>query len=198
MVPDLGHRGHVDGVVQLTVPAPREAVDPAVPGGHLDGGGAVEGAEAVPAREAEDITGDADHRGGHHRADAEDLGVVVFQATRRPRALRPTPPRRTTRNQGDRIGPGRATGERLCRLRGRLTPPHTGSSAQPLPDRHSGYDDPPERTTKLPGATSNTGRKPPDEQRGLDLYASRCPGFSFQPDAATLRLKVVARVRGPP
>jgi hypothetical protein len=35
-VAHLGHRGHVNGVVQLTVPAPGEAVDLAVPGGHLD------------------------------------------------------------------------------------------------------------------------------------------------------------------
>ena len=51
------------------------------------------------------------------------------QATRQRRALRPTPPRRTTLSQGGRQGPGRATRERLCRLRGRLTPRHSGSSA---------------------------------------------------------------------
>jgi hypothetical protein len=61
----------------------------------------------------------------------------------------------------DRVldGPGRATGERLCRLRGRLTPRRTGSSAQPLPDPHSGYDDPPERTKKLPADDLEDGPK---------------------------------------
>jgi hypothetical protein len=72
--PDLSHRGHVDGVVQLTVPAPREAVGLATSRRHLDGGGAVEGGEAIPAGEAGDIAGDAHHRGGHHGADTEDLG----------------------------------------------------------------------------------------------------------------------------
>ena len=37
-------------------------------------------------------------------------------------------------------GPGRATGERLCRQRGRLTPRYTGSSAKPLPNPTEGYD----------------------------------------------------------
>jgi transposase len=37
-------------------------------------------------------------------------------------------------------GSGRATGERLCRQRGRLTPRYTGSSAKPLPDPDQGYD----------------------------------------------------------
>ena len=37
-------------------------------------------------------------------------------------------------------GLGRATGERLCRQRGRLTPRYTGSSAKPLPNPTEGYD----------------------------------------------------------
>ncbi len=44
----LGHGRHVDGMVQLTVPTPGEAVDLAVAGGHLDGCGAVEGGETGP------------------------------------------------------------------------------------------------------------------------------------------------------
>jgi hypothetical protein len=42
-------------------------------GRHLDGGGAVEGAEAVACREAGDVAGDADDRGGHDRAHSEDV-----------------------------------------------------------------------------------------------------------------------------
>lgn len=38
-------------------------------------------------------------------------------------------------------GLGRATGERLCRQRGRLTPRDAGSSAKPLPNPTQGYDD---------------------------------------------------------
>ena len=48
------------------------------------------------------------------------------------RALRAHGRRRPQGQHGD--GPGRATGERLCRQRGRLTPRNTGSSAKPLPD----------------------------------------------------------------
>ncbi len=43
------------------------------------------------------------------------------------------------RAAGPANGPG-AAGERLCRQRGRLTPPRTGSSAKPLPDLLSPYD----------------------------------------------------------
>ena len=52
--------------------------------------------------------------------------------------------RPTRRSRDDRVpaegGPGRATGERLCRQRGRLTPRNTGSSAKPLPNPTEGYD----------------------------------------------------------
>ena len=44
-------------------------------------------------------------------------------------------------------GLGRATGERLCRQRGRLTPRDTGSSAKPLPNPTEGYDHHDEATT---------------------------------------------------
>jgi hypothetical protein len=57
----LGDGGHVDGVVEGAVPAPREPPDLAPAGGHLDGGGAVERGEAVACREAGDVAGDADH-----------------------------------------------------------------------------------------------------------------------------------------
>jgi transposase len=49
--------------------------------------------------------------------------------------------------------PGRATGERLCRQRGRLTPPGTGSSAKPLPDPLPPYDRQPPGQED-PGATA--------------------------------------------
>jgi hypothetical protein len=51
--------------------------------------------------------------------------------------LRPPPGRRPA---SPREGPGRAAGGRLCRQRGRLTPPGTGSSAKPLPDLLPHYD----------------------------------------------------------
>ena len=64
------------------------------------------------------------------------------QAAGQRRPLRPHGRRRTpSRTPGD-SGPGRATGERLCRQRGRLTPRNTGSSAKPLPNPETGYDQP--------------------------------------------------------
>ena len=50
------------------------------------------------------------------------------------------PARTPTREPGRR--PGRAKGERLCSLRGRLTPRSTGSSARPLPGQLQGYASP--------------------------------------------------------
>ena len=50
------------------------------------------------------------------------------------------PARTPTRERGGR--PGRAKGERLCSLRGRLTPRNTGSSAKPLPGQLQGYAPP--------------------------------------------------------
>jgi transposase len=41
-------------------------------------------------------------------------------------------------------GPGRATGERLCIQRGRLTPRTTSSSDKPLPGHTEAYDRPPD------------------------------------------------------
>ncbi len=43
-------------------------------------------------------------------------------------------------HSAQRSGLGRATGERLCRQRGRLTPRYAGSSAKPLPNPTEGYD----------------------------------------------------------
>ena len=157
-VPDLGHRGHVDGVVQLTVPAPREAVDPAVPGGHLDG--AVPLKAAKRSRLAKRMTSPvmptivAATTGPTPKTSV----VVVFQATREPRALRPTPPRRTTRDQGDRKGPARATGERLCRLRAG-SHPHTPA----LRPSHSRTDT--QATTTRRSARRSSRRRPRRQQK---------------------------------
>src|SRR3954462_11189745 len=52
-------------------------------------------------------------------------------------------------------GLGRATGERLCRQRGRLTPRNTGSSAKPLPNPNQGYGDQAPRTTLLRASALN-------------------------------------------
>jgi hypothetical protein len=54
-------------------------------------------------------------------------------------------------------GPGRATGERLCRQRGRLTPRDAGSSAKPLPNPHQGYDHPNDSATR---AVENASNRP--------------------------------------
>jgi hypothetical protein len=54
---DLGDGGHVDGVVESTVAAPRQAehLAPPLTRGHLDRCGAVVGSEPIPAGEAADV-----------------------------------------------------------------------------------------------------------------------------------------------
>src|SRR5947207_4663614 len=74
LVADLGDRGHVDGVIDAPVPAPRQPAGPAVPRRHLDGRGAVVSGEPVAAGEPGHLAGGADHGGGDDRADAEDFG----------------------------------------------------------------------------------------------------------------------------
>jgi hypothetical protein len=54
-VPDLGDRGHVDGVVDAAVAAQRQPADLAVPGGYLDRGGAVIGGEVITPGEPGNI-----------------------------------------------------------------------------------------------------------------------------------------------
>jgi len=76
-VPDPVDRGHVDGVAVAAVAAQREPVNLAVPGGHLDGGGAVTGGEVTAAGEAGHVGDVAGDGAGDDRADAEDLGEVV-------------------------------------------------------------------------------------------------------------------------
>ena len=74
LVPDLGDRGHVDRVVDAAVAAQRQAAGLAVPGGHLDRGGAVRGGEVVAAGEAGHAGDGADDGAGDDRADAGHLG----------------------------------------------------------------------------------------------------------------------------
>jgi hypothetical protein len=66
--------GHVDGVIEPTVPALAQPVDLALAGGHLDRRGAVAGGEVVPAGKAGYVAGVADHDGGDDRADPEQPG----------------------------------------------------------------------------------------------------------------------------
>jgi hypothetical protein len=73
-VPDLGDRGHVQGVVDAPVPAQRQPVDLAVPRRHLDRGAAVVGAEVIAAGEPGHVGDVADHGAGAGRAEAEDFG----------------------------------------------------------------------------------------------------------------------------
>jgi len=73
-VPDLGDRGHVEGVVDAPVPAQRQPAGLAVPRGHLDRGGAVVRSEVIPAGEPGHVGDVADHGAGIDRAEAEDLG----------------------------------------------------------------------------------------------------------------------------
>jgi len=73
-VPDLGDRGHVDGVVQAPVPAPGQPVNLPVAGRHLDRRGAVVSSETVTAGKPAAVTGLADDDGGDDGPDAEDLG----------------------------------------------------------------------------------------------------------------------------
>jgi hypothetical protein len=73
-VPDLGDRGHVQGVVDAPVPAQRQPVDLAVPRRHPGRGGAVAGGEVIAAGEPGHAGDVADHCAGVDRAEAEDLG----------------------------------------------------------------------------------------------------------------------------
>ena len=71
---DLGDGGHVDGMVEAPVAAPRQAEHLASPGGHLDRGGAVIGSEVITAGEATDVADVTDDDGGDDRTDPEHVG----------------------------------------------------------------------------------------------------------------------------
>jgi hypothetical protein len=66
---DPGDRGHLDGVVKPSVPAPAQPVDRALAGGHLDRRGAVLGDEAVRAGETGHVAYVADDSRSHDRAN---------------------------------------------------------------------------------------------------------------------------------
>jgi transposase len=63
------------------------------------------------------------------RGQDPQRGTARPQATGQRRPVHPHAPRRLPGRRRGRDRSGRATGERLCRLRGRLTPRHTDSSA---------------------------------------------------------------------
>jgi len=73
-VADLGDRGHVQGVVELSVASRVETVPHDLARRRLDGGGAVVGGEVPRGREAGDVTGVPDQQRGNDRSDAVDLG----------------------------------------------------------------------------------------------------------------------------
>ena len=88
------------------------------------------------------------------------------------------------RRQGPARGqqrPGRANGERLCSLRGRLTPRGTGSSAQPLPGQAQAWDSAP---ACAPRQDDRYGKKNPT---GLLTHKEDSIGAAErQPDNPTL------------
>lgn len=71
---DLVDRDDMDGGVQLTVPAPAEAVPGLVAAGGVDGCGAIETGEVVVVGEPRDIAGVTDDLRRDDRAYAGDLG----------------------------------------------------------------------------------------------------------------------------
>lgn len=73
-VTDLGHGGHVDGVVEATVASAGEPMRDPAAGGHLDGRGAVVGGELIAVGEPAHVTRVADERARDDRADPKDVG----------------------------------------------------------------------------------------------------------------------------
>jgi hypothetical protein len=74
VIADLGHGSHVQGVVELPVPASEEPLNVVVARGHVDGCGPVVGGEPVSGREAVNVADLAEHSRGDDRADAVDVG----------------------------------------------------------------------------------------------------------------------------
>jgi hypothetical protein len=77
---ELADGGHVDGVVQLAVPAFGGPVHDAATGGELDRGGAVVGGVAVPVGEPGDVCAVADEHGGDDGATPIRSVTVVLEA----------------------------------------------------------------------------------------------------------------------
>ena len=70
----LAEGRHVQGMVQLTVPALGHPMHGASRRGELDRGRAVVGGVVIPVPEPADVTGVADQHRGDHRADPEQVG----------------------------------------------------------------------------------------------------------------------------
>jgi hypothetical protein len=90
---------------------------------------------------------------GHDR----QVRATRTQAQDQRRHLPPPGPRHAPADAQQDQGPGRATGERLCIQRGRLTPRTTSSSEKPLPGRRQPYD-PPAGTAASQARSTNQDR----------------------------------------
>jgi hypothetical protein len=95
--------------------------------------------------------------------------------------------------------PGRATGERLCSQRGRLTPPGAGSSGKPLPDPSPAYD--PAATPADPAPALSRTAADPSEQAG-GSRTGRSPAAQRRPqgvlDAPAREPIMPGSGKGPP
>jgi hypothetical protein len=87
------------------------------------------------------------------RGQDPQRGPARAEAAGQRRRVRPSPGRRTARRSPGR-GPGRATGERLCNQRGRLTP-----QAPALRASHSRVPPPPYDHGRQPGARQPRGTR---------------------------------------
>jgi hypothetical protein len=127
------HRGVLRGPPGVAVVAPREPhSQPRHPHGRRHPGpvGTQPGARLLRPQD-------------RRRQDTEGsaaLAQAPYQRRPLGRHGRRRPTRRSFAEVDAESRPGRATGERLCRQRGRLTPRYTGSSAKPLPNPTEGYD----------------------------------------------------------
>jgi hypothetical protein len=73
-VADLGHRDHVDGMVELPMPARVEPMPHDWAAGGFDRGGGVVAGVVPGAREPADVTAVADQVGGDDRPDPVEVG----------------------------------------------------------------------------------------------------------------------------
>ena len=71
---DLGDRRDMDRMVQLAVPASRQAMHDPAARAQLDRCGAGVRGELIPVRESGDVTRVTDHDRGDEWTDAEQLG----------------------------------------------------------------------------------------------------------------------------
>ena len=73
-ITDLGDGGHVERMVELSVPAPRQPVRDAAARGPFDRGRAVVRGKGIAVGEASDVAGVADELCGDDRAHPIDVG----------------------------------------------------------------------------------------------------------------------------